>query len=176
MTQSKNIVIAKITSAHGIKGYVKIISFASNPSDIIKYSDKVFDQKNQPYKIKIIGAVPNQNNDLFIAQIEGVNDRTSAEMLRGIELSIERKYLPKAKKGEFYYIDLVGLEVRDLENKIIGKVLEVNDFGAGGVVEIDFNGRAENFSFTNQIFPEVNLDEGYLVIDIPDAIEVKDAI
>ena len=96
-----NIIIAKITSVHGIKGAVKIMSFASNPADIIKYASKMFDAKNQQYKIKITNQIPSKNNDLFTAQIDGITDRNQAELLRNTELFIQRSDLKKSKKDEF---------------------------------------------------------------------------
>ena len=173
-----NIIIAKITSVHGIKGAVKIMSFASNPADIIKYASKMFDAKNQQYKIKITNQIPSKNNDLFTAQIDGITDRNQAELLRNTELFIQRSDLKKSKKDEFYYVDLVGLDVLDLGKKKIGKVLLVNDFGAGGLVEIQFSdekynkNQINNFAFTHKIFPEVEIEKGFLIFDMPDVIEI----
>ncbi len=173
----KNIVIAKITSAHGIKGLVKVLSFAANPTDFAKYSGKIFDTKDNLYKLKIINQVPGGNNDFFIVKIDGVEDRNAAERLGNTELFVKRSDLKKAQKDEFYYVDLIGLDVLNVEKKKIGKVLAVNDFGAGGIVEIGFDddsNRIENFAFTNQIFPEVNIEQGFLIIDFPEEIEAKD--
>jgi 16S rRNA processing protein RimM len=172
----KNIVIAKITSVHGIKGFVKLLSFATDPADFAKYSSKVFDAKNNPYKIKIISQVPGGNNDLFIVKIDGVEDRNAAELLRNTELFIKRSDLKKAKKDEFYYVDLIGLEVLNTNREKIGKVLAVNDFGAGGVVDIEFDKdlkNTESFAFTHQTFPEVDVEKGFLILDLPEFIEVK---
>lgn len=176
----QNIIIAKITSVHGIKGLVKIMSFAANPSDIAKYSAKMFDSKDQPYKIKIINQIPSANNDVFVVEVDGIKDRNAAEGLRNTELFIKKSDLKKAKKDEFYYVDLVGLDVLDPQNKKIGKVDAINDFGAGALVEITFTdekynkSQINNFNFTNAVFPEVNIEKGYLIFDMPEIIEVKE--
>lgn len=171
--------IGIITSAHGIKGLAKINSFAENPSDIFKYSGKIFDAKSRNYKIKVVSQVPNKDGNLFIAQIDGINDRNASEALRGTELFIDRADLKKTKKDEFYQIDLVGLKVLDVNKKQIGIVEEVNDFGAGIIIDIKFNdekyhkNQLTNFSFIKEIFPEVDIENGFLVLDIPDIVEVK---
>lgn len=165
---NKSIIIAKITSAHGIKGLVKISSFTEN---FEKYSSKMFDAKNHQYDIKVINHVP---GNMIIAKISGVDDRNQAELLRNTELFIKRTDLKKPKNNEFYYTDLIGIEVRGLDNKKIGTVITVDDFGAGGVIEIKFDdNKIENFSFTNQIFPQVDIESGYLIIDIPGTVELK---
>jgi len=173
-----NIIIAKITSAHGIKGAIKIMSFSANPEDVVKYSNKMFDAQNQKFKIKIINNIPSKNNNLFIAQIEGVTDRNQAELLKNTELFINRGDLKKSRKDEFYYVDIIGLDALDLQKNKIGKVVSVNDFGAGGLVEIQFSdkkynkSKINNFAFTHKIFPEINTQKGYLIFDMPDVIEI----
>ena len=172
-------IIAKITSAFGIKGLVKIVSFAQNPADFAKYSGRIFDDRDNKYEIKIINQIPSQNNNVFVVEIAGVKDRNQAELLRNIELFVARGDLKNPKKDEFYHIDLIGLDVLSSDKQKIGKVMAVNDFGAGGIVEIKFNDEfcnhsgIENFSFTNDNFPEVNLKEGFLVLNLPEVIEVE---
>ncbi|MFT6106683.1 MAG: 16S rRNA processing protein RimM [Rickettsiales bacterium] len=177
----ENISIAKITSAHGIKGLVKIMSFASNPCDIEEYVKTIFDSSGNPLKIKIIRQIPSANNDLFIAEIEGSEDRNSSESLRGTELFIKKEDLIKYDEDEFFYCDLIGLDVLDPQKKKIGKVEAVHDFGAGGLVEIKFSdekyskNKISDFAFTDETFPEVNIAEGFLIFDLPDIIEALDA-
>jgi 16S rRNA processing protein RimM len=175
----KNIVIAKINSAFGIKGLIKLTSFTNNPVDFIKYSGKVFDQKGQKYELKIVNQIPNKNNNSFIIQIPGITDRTQAELLSGVELLMARDNLRNTNKDEFYYIDLIGLDVINVDQHKIGKVIAVNDFGAGGIVEIKFDAnfdnpdKLENFSFTNQNFPTINLEKGFLILNLPEMIEIN---
>ncbi|MCE3254935.1 MAG: rimM [Rickettsiaceae bacterium] len=176
----KNIVIAKITSAQGIKGLVRVISFTANPADFVKYSGKIFDAKNRQYKLKIINQIPGGNGDLFAVQVEGITNRNEAELFRNTELFIKRSDLKKSKKDEFYHTDLIGLDVLNKDEEKIGKVIAINDFGAGGLVEIDFDDKNNpqnqitNFIFSDKIFPEINIEEGYLRIEIPDIVEVKE--
>lgn len=173
------VLIGRINSAHGIKGSVKINSFTDNPQEIFKYSGKIFDAKGHNYKIKIISHVPNKDGNLFIANIDGVNDRNASEALRNTELFINRSNLKAAKKDEFYQIDLVGLKVLNLQKEKVGIVESVDDFGAGTIIDIKFDDeqyqktQLTNFSFTEEIFPEVDVENGFLVIDIPQIVEVK---
>ena len=176
----KNVVVVQISSAHGVKGFVKLNSFTKNPADFVNYSGKIFDNKNRFYKFKIVNQIPGKKNSTFVAQIEGVNDRNQAELLRGVELFVKRSDLKNIPKDEFYYIDLVGLDVLNTDREKIGQVLSVNDFGAGGLLEIKFisdhsykNSGMENFAFTNQFFPEVDIDGGFVVLDLPEIIEIK---
>ncbi len=181
---SKKILIAKITTVFGIKGEVKIVVYSDNPLQLETYS--LFDSKGKEFKIKIsnknksvIGT--SSGDPIIMARIEGVNDRNEAEKLRGVELFADRKDFDKTNEDEFYYVDLIGLDVIDMNSKKIGKVLNVFEHGAGGIVEIEFNEKClpknyqkiENFSFRNAIFPEVNLAKNFIRIDVPEVVDLK---
>ncbi len=171
-----NIVIAKIVAAHGIKGLVKIVSFAQDPADFYQYCPNIFDAKNQPVNIKIISPVQGSNN-IFLAEVFGVNNRNQAEELKNSELFIKRSNLKEIlEQDSFYYADLIGLKVLNLQKQQIGQVIAVNDFGAGGLIEIEFNQtqNIESFAFTHHIFPEINLREGFLLFNPPEIVEVKE--
>jgi 16S rRNA processing protein RimM len=174
---SKKILIAKITTAFGIKGEVKMIVYSDNHLNIEKYS--LFDAKGQQLKLKIsnknkavVGT--SQGDPIVIAKIDGVNDRNAAELLRNAEIFADRKDFAPTKKNEFYYSDLVGLAVIDVNSKKVGEVLNVLDYGAGGVIEIKFlDNRIDNFPFRDQIFPEVNLDEGFIRIEEIEIVNIE---
>ncbi len=86
------ILIAKILSANGIKGEVKIIYFGDNYKNLEKYS--LFDKNKKSYSVKIIKGKNDPSNifkknlkdQFFVAKISGVDDRDSAELLAGTEL------------------------------------------------------------------------------------------
>ena len=173
----KNITIAKITSVYGIKGLVKLVSFTENPKDFVKYSTKLFDIKNKIIDKKIINQIPSKDDNFFVVKIEGINNRNQADLLKNTELFIKRDDLLNAQENEFYYVDLIGMDVFDLAKEKIGKVVAVNDFGAGGVIDIKFDDDSinmiENFSFTDHNFPEVNMKEGFLLLNTLDIVEVN---
>lgn len=181
---TKKILIAKVTSVFGIKGEVKIISYSNDPLKIEKYS--LFDAQGNSVKLKIsnknkavIGT--SSGDPILIVRIDGVNDRNAAEKLRGFEIFANRDDFDDTSANEFYYVDLIGLDVIDMNSKKIGKVLNVSDHGAGGIIEIEFfeinpqknHEKIENFSFKNQIFPEVNLKAGFIRIDMPEIVTEK---
>ncbi|MCE2687349.1 MAG: ribosome maturation factor RimM [Rickettsiales bacterium] len=183
---SKKILIGKIISAFGIRGEVKIISYCQNPLDIGKYS--LTNQKNEQIKLsinnkKIIGE--NKGGEsIIIARINDINNRSDAEKYHQMELFINKQDLKPTDEDEFYFVDLIGLEVLEESNdESVGKVVNVNDFGAGGMIEIEFNqnflsqnlgfAKIENFAFKNAIFPKINLEKNYIKIIIPNYLLEK---
>ena len=181
---TKKILIGKIISAFGINGEVKIVSYSQDPEQIANYP--LFLKNDQEIKIKIsnknkvaIGA-NSSGEAIFIVKIDGVTNRNMSEKLRGEEIFVSRTNFSKLSDNEFYYVDLIGLDVIDINSQKIGKVINVGDHGAGGLIEIEFekadakNNREkiENFPFKNAIFPEINLTKNFIRIDLPEIIKI----
>lgn len=154
-----------IAGAHGIRGQVRLRSFTDNPESIFDYQPLKDEAGERVFKLKPAGI----NKDLFIAVIDGVKDRTQAEALRGTKLFFERQKLPKAKKGEYYEADLIGLAVQDDHGKTYGKILAVHNYGAGPFLEIGST-KKDSFMlpFTNTCVPVVDMAAGAVAINLPD--------
>lgn len=133
MKDEQKILIGKIVAPQGIRGEVRVQSFADKPTDFKTLS--VFSNRFTSADFCFVRAVPNSN--VVIAKIRGVDDRNTAETLRGTELFVERGALPDLQsENVFYQADLIGLEVvRD--NKNIGTVVGFQNFGAGDIIELD---------------------------------------
>ena len=97
------------------------------------------------------------------------------------ELFINRDELANTKDNEFYYVDLIGLDAISTNKNKLGKVVNIYDFGAGTMIEVKFDkfikkyDELQTFLFVDEIIPEVNIKDGYLVINIPENIEIKDS-
>lgn len=150
-----------IGGAHGIKGYVKLRTFSETPTDIAKYS--LYTEAGEPFpKFKVVRW---QEGAFLIISIPEIQDRTKALSLRGTKLYVKREDLPKPPEDTFYYADLKGLRVQDTHGKDIGKVLSVEDYGAGPLLEIQAGETTFLAPFKQQIITAVNVAGGTLTID-----------
>ena len=108
---------------HGIQGEVKLKSFTADPEAIASYGP--LDASNGTV-LQIKSLKPHK--DQYRARIEGVTDRTTADTLKGLELSIARDRLPDPEEDEVYHADLVGLAVVDMAGSPMGTVGEHSGF------------------------------------------------
>lgn len=161
----KAVCIAMITTAHGVKGQVKVKSYTKNPEDFAKYG-AVSDGK-RTFSVKVVGKI----GDQFLVQLDTVKDRTTAEAMRGVKLYVNRNVLPELAENEFYYTDLIGLTAKTTDGKILGQVKAIHNFGAGDMLEIGEN--VDFLSFTNETVPEIDLENKTLIVRLPDYVEVK---
>ena len=130
MENNKKILVGKIVAFQGVRGDVRVQTFTEKPSDFQKF--KVQSTKFNSEDFKFIRALPNTN--VIIAHIKGFEDRTSAEVLRGTELFIERDALPDIKADEYYQTDLIGFTIIQ-DGMPVGTVECFQNFGAGDIIE-----------------------------------------
>lgn len=161
-----------IVAAHGIRGQVKIRSFTADPRDITEYGP-LYDARGA----KAPGlTIQGETHDLLIASAEGVKDRNAAELLKGTELYIPKSALPETAEHEYYYEDLIGMDVVLENGTPFGKVRAVENFGAGevlDVVRIDTK-ESEILPFTQAVFPAIDVAGGTLTLNPPEYVEAKE--
>jgi 16S rRNA processing protein RimM len=154
--------LGAITGAHGVKGMVRVKSFAAEPKAIAAYGP-LEDRAGRRVVLTLTGG----SADMLIAQIDGVTDRDQAEKLKGTELYVPRDVLPAPAEDEFYHADLVGLEVRLADGTRFGTVRAVHDFGGGDSLEIARDGGELLVPFTRAAVPIVDIAGGFIVLDPP---------
>jgi 16S rRNA processing protein RimM len=133
----KAAVLAKIGKTHGIKGWVRVISFTSPADNILDY--QVFEASRagntitleiQEYKSQVGG---------FIALIKGYETPEMARQLTGLELTVALSELPELDQDDVYWYQLEGLEVQNQHKQSLGTVLKLLETGANDVLVITPN-------------------------------------
>ena len=150
---SNRILIGKISSAHGIKGLVKIFPMCE---DISLLNGPLFTSEDGPETLNI--TLKNQLGKFVLAAVEGINDRNGAEILK-TPLYISREALPEEDDGEYYFTDLIGLDVCNSESQKIGTVKAADNFGASDLIEIQpLAGKAFYIPFTDDYVLDVDIE------------------
>ena len=168
-----------ITGVHGIHGEVVIKSYTADPLDIKSYGPLSDEPNERQFKI---GKARIAKKGV-VARLKGVDDRSSAEALKGTALFVEHARLPKpTDENEFYFTDLIGLKVVLADGQDYGKVIGVHNYGAGDLIEIEPNenpqkdkrSASEIYPFDKSTIPEVNIAAGHIVFNPPIMIETPD--
>ena len=126
MPQDSPVTLAVIIGAHGVTGEVRLKVFTE---DLKRYQSF----NNGTLTLKSVR--PGSNG--AIARIAEINDRNAAEALRGTELTVPRSALPPLEEGEYYHTDLLDLPAVSTTGEELGRVVAIDDFGAGDVIEIE---------------------------------------
>lgn len=153
------VLLATIGAAHGLKGEVRVKTFTDDPLALEEYSPLTDDDGG---KYKVAAIRPSKN--VVIVKFKGINDRTAAEALNGIDLYVDRSVLSdELEEEEFYHSDLIGLEVRDANGNRYGTIRAIHDFGGGDIIEIA--GHSVMIPFTREAVPDVGVKAGRIIVD-----------
>ncbi len=150
------VLLGRIVSAHGLKGWVKIKTFTQDPQDLVAYGP-LKTPLNESIQLHIQKI---QTASSVLASLKGCVTREQAEALVGLELWIDRTQLPLTGIDEFYYHDLMGMTVRDEDKNTVGFITQVNNYGAGDFLEIQGEqGLSYTLPFYKDAIAEVDLKE-----------------
>jgi len=165
------LLVAQIGRPHGVKGEVRVKCFTADPLALADYSPLTGEDGR---RFDVVSLRPDKG-DMVVARFKGVGDRNAAEALGGLGLYVAREALPEAEEDEFYHADLIGLEARAPDGARLGRVQAVHDFGAGDVLDVKpEKGASFLLAFTRENVPEVDLSSGFLILDLPEEVEVRE--
>jgi 16S rRNA processing protein RimM len=160
----QRVLMGVITGAHGVRGLLRVKSFAAEAPGIAAYGPLEDERGERRFALQPVGAA----KGVLIMRLDGVRDRDTAEALKGVRLYLPRAALPEPGEEEYYHADLVGLEARLIDGTALGRVKAVHAFGAGDSLEVErADGRTLYVPFTTAVVPEVDMKARRLVIDPP---------
>jgi len=134
MTSGKKILVGKISNPHGIKGWVKVISFTDPIENILSYKKWTISD-NETEKTYCLEDSRIQGNKIVI-KLEGVNNRDDADLLKNLQIEVNRSDLPKLDENSYYWEDLVDFNVIDINGMHVGKVDSLFRTGSNDVLVI----------------------------------------
>ena len=139
--------LGAISEAQGLQGQVKVRPHSSDPVALLSsktvwlslvprrdagVAASVEQASLTQYKVK--SAKMHSGN--VVVSLEGVTDRDQAIALKGARILVARDAFPKAERDSYYWVDLIGCQAINLQNDVLGEVLDVTENGAHGVIAI----------------------------------------
>jgi len=163
-----NITLGKVVGVFGVKGWVKVFSETRPREQIFKYSPWTLEHSSSVVEIKVLdGRLQGKG---LVASLEGVNDCDAARELIGADISVPERALPAAGIDEFYWSQLTGLRVENVQGVDLGRVTGLFETGANDVLVVK-GAKTENadkehlIPFTEFAVIEVDLDNEKIVVD-----------
>jgi 16S rRNA processing protein RimM len=162
------IILGHITGVHGIKGDVVVRTYTGDPEDLNAYGPLGDDTGRRSFDVETLRVTPKG----VIVRLKGVSDRTTAEGLKGIALTIARDALPATDADEFYHADLIGMTAVAPDGAVIGTVIAMQNFGAGDLLEIKraVSKETEFVPFTDPCVPTIDVAAKRLTVIIPEMV------
>jgi len=155
--------LGHVLGAHGVRGDLRIHSSTRPTEAIGRYRRWLLDDNGSARSVTVRG-VRRQGKGL-VARIEEVTDRDEAEALAGATIRISAADLPPPAPGEYYWRDLIGCEVVNLDGEPLGDVAGLFETGANDVMVVQGE-RERLIPFTvGHAVRRVDLDAGRIEVD-----------
>ncbi|WP_031436937.1 ribosome maturation factor RimM [Methylobacter tundripaludum] len=163
MSEQQHISVGKISGVFGIKGWVKVFSFTDPRENILTYSPWLLKKGDETKTVNVVDG--QLQGKTIVAQLTGVNDRDQAASLMGWDIFITQDQLPKAAKGEYYWSDLIGLNVETIDGVQLGVVDSLLETGANDVIIVQGERERVIPFLQGQTIISIDLDAGKIVVD-----------
>ena len=160
--QAELICVGHILGAQGVKGWVRVFSNTSPRENIVKYSPWTLELGDE---LKTVGVSGRSQGKNVLARLEGCEDRNQAEALTGCRILIDPAHLPGLQEGDYYWSELIGLQVESLQGEPLGVVASMLETGAHDVLVLSGD-RERLIPFViGEIVHEVDIDRQRMVVD-----------
>lgn len=169
------ITVGKTGAPYGVRGWVKVQSFTESAENLLDYEPWYIDSRSTESRktesresstwVEASVVEAKIHSKGIIAKFEGCDDRDAALKMGGQTIAIQRDQLPKPEKGEYYWIDLEGLEVKTLDEVSLGRVDHIEATGANDVLVV--KGERERLIpyVMDHIVHEVDIEAGVIRVD-----------
>jgi 16S rRNA processing protein RimM len=164
------ILIGRLTGAHGIRGGLKLISYAES-LDVFAAGCPIralgANGEEAVYEVREVrpqgrGAV------LFLT---GITHRSQAEALAGCDLFIDKATLPPLAEGTYYWADLIGLEVVSVGGRLLGRLKAIFETGSNDVYVVKGAGREILVPALKSVVKAVDLTARRMEVDLPEGLD-----
>lgn len=126
--------MGRVVGVYGVRGWVRVFSYTRPRAGILSYACWWLKREEEWRMLRVVAGRTHGKG--LLAALEGVADRDGARALIGADIAVERKDLPALPSGQYYWCDLVGLEVVTTAGAILGRVASLAETGAHDVLVV----------------------------------------
>ena len=162
------IVLGKITSVHGVRGEVKIYSFTDPIDNLLGYPAWTLKRDGEVKQVELVSG--RLQGKILVAKLKGLDDREVARTFAGFDICVPRALLPDLYDGEYYWHQLEGLKVIDLQGQLLGRLDHLLETGSNDVMVVkpcpgSLDDRERLLPYTEQCVQKVDLAAGEMRVD-----------
>ena len=157
------VVIGKLGKAHGVKGLISVISYMEPRENILNYPDWFIKERGE-WRTLPRSEVKVTPKGIFV-HVDGYDKREEVATLTNAEISIPKKLLPALAEGDYYWDDLIGLNVKTIQNLSLGQVDSIISTGSNDVLIVCGEKRNLIPYLQDDVVKNVDLVAGEIIVD-----------
>lgn len=155
--------MGRVRAPHGLKGWVKIQPFTQEIEGLLDYPEWWLGAEGNWQRHRVAESAV--HGAMVVARLEGITDRDVAAELRGRDVAVPRAAMPESREGEFYWSDLLDMEVSDRTATKLGVVAKILETGANTVLVVVQDDKEVLVPFIQDVIISVDLKAGRLIVD-----------
>ncbi len=166
----KHIILGKMGAAYGIRGWLKVFSSTEAAESIFDYQPWFIQRAGKWHQVELESW--RYHNQELIIKVKGIDDRDTATQLTNCEITVDSAQLPELDDSDYYWKDLMGLQVVNVDNYEMGKVTDMMETGSNDVLVVKANlkdafGVKERLIpfLDEQVIKKVDLATGVIEVD-----------
>jgi len=163
LSRQQEINVGRISGVFGVKGWIKVFSFTDIRENILNYSPWLLKKGSETRSVGVVDG--KLQGKVVVAQLDGINDRDQAASLIGWDIFITPEQLPRVAKGEYYWSDLIGLNVETNLGVQLGIVDGLLETGANDVVIVKGERERAIPFLQGKTIINIDLDAGRIIVD-----------
>jgi len=128
------VVMGRVVAPYGVFGWLKVIPDTEAFDGLFDYDTWWLGKGNDWRELEVETA--KVHNDVILVKLEGINDRDAAFACKGKQIAVPREQLPEPDEDEYYWSDLIGVRVKNLQGVDFGVISDVFETGANDVIAV----------------------------------------
>jgi 16S rRNA processing protein RimM len=157
------VVVGRFGAPHGVKGWLSVLSYTEPLDNIVSYRPWLVEQQGQWREVEVVKTRP--HGQRILVELKGVADRNAAERLVGCQIGVPDDALPPAGEGEYYWKDLVGMQVVNVDGETIGRVAELFATAANDVIVVRDGNDEVLIPFVRDVVRHVDVQARQIRVD-----------
>jgi 16S rRNA processing protein RimM len=163
------LLIGRIVGVHGLKGILKVHSYAESP-DVFCAGSLIFLKKEDDRSLSYSITMAKPHKRTVLLSLDGVSTVDMAKELVGAGLFLERTQLPELEEGTYYWHDIVGLSVFAIDEEYLGQVDSIIPTGSNDVLVVKNSDREILIPALESVVLEIDFKSKMMRIDLPEGL------
>lgn len=162
--EKRFITMGKLGSTYGVHGWLKIGAYTDHGPDLLDYSPWYLSKDGKTWKLADLEGSKEHGSGI-LAKFNGIDSPEEARLLTGMLIGIERSQMAELPEGEYYWTDLIGLNVIDKEGTFLGVVTYLMETGSNDVIIIKGDKEHAIPYLMNDVILSIDLEKKEIRVD-----------
>lgn len=159
----QRVIVGRLAGVYGVKGWLRLASYTQPADNVFDYTPWWLLTRDGPTRTEPVEGRAHGKG--FVVKLEGIDDRDAAAALVGIDVAAARDALPALAEGEYYWSDLIGLEVETVDGVALGRVERLFETGANDVLVVRGDRERLIPYLRDRVVRRIDPDAGRIVVD-----------